>query len=85
MESFRGGAAGNDGRYRMSAVAHKAIPVWTSDDGWVTNLRIEHSAPPPRPTKSRQRLTPDQRGRFWQSIVETSSAAKAEPDEGRQT
>ena len=63
----------------MSIKTTIPTPVWTYDDGWVTNLWIEYPAPPPRPTKSRPRLTPEQRGRFWQSVVDTSAAAKAEP------
>lgn len=68
----------------MRAVNKNAAPVWTIDDGWVCNLRIEHPAPPPCSTKSRPRLTPEQRGRFWQSVADTSAAAKADTgEEGR--
>lgn len=59
-------------------------PVWTIDDGRVSNIRIERSAPPPPRTKLRPRLTPEQRGRFWQSVVDTSAAAKPKlGEEGR--
>lgn len=66
----------------MSAAATKAIPMWISDDGWVTSLRIERSAPAPLRTKPSPRLTPAQRGRFWQSVVDTSAAAKATSSQG---
>ena len=60
------------------------ITVWTCDDSWVTNLRNVHPVPPPRRTKLRPQLTPEQRGRFWQSVVDTNSAAKADMgEEGR--
>lgn len=68
----------------MSPENEKFAPVWISDDGWVTNLRIVHPAPLPRRTKPRPRLTPEQRGRFWQSVANTSAAAKADTgEEGR--
>ena len=66
----------------MKAADHKRPWVWTGDDGRVTNLRYKY--PPPRRTKPRPRLTPEQRGRFWQSVVDTSAAAKANPREGQQ-
>lgn len=60
----------------MSAAAPKAIPMWISDDGWVTNLRIERSAPAPLCTKPRPRLTPAQRGRFWSSVGQAIEAVR---------
>mgnify|MGYP001195887712 CR=1 FL=1 len=63
----------------MRAAIPNSPPVWTIDDGWGANLSIVHPAPPPRRTKPRPRLTPEQRGRFWQSVVDTGAAAKAEP------
>ena len=68
----------------MRTATPNSPPVWTYDDGWVTNLRIVHPAPLPRRTKPRPRLTPEQRGRFWQSVADTSAAAKADTgEEGR--
>ena len=68
----------------MISATHNPTPVWTIDDGWFTNLRIVHPAPLPRRTKPRPRLTPEQRGRFWQSVANTSAAAKADTgEEGR--
>ena len=58
-----------------------AVRVWRCDSNWVTNL-LKYQSPPPRPTKSRPRLTPAQRGRFWQSVVDTSAAAKATSSQG---
>ena len=63
----------------MTLANENITPVWTYDDGWVTNLWIVHPSPPPQRTKPRPRLTPEQRGRFWQSVVDTGAAAKAEP------
>ena len=66
----------------MISATHNPTPVWTIDDGWFTNLRIVHPAPPPLRTKPRPQLTPAQRGRFWQSVVDTSVAAKATSSQG---
>ena len=59
-----------------------SVPAWTIDDGRVADLGIEHPAPPPSITKPRPRLTPEQRGRFWQSVADTSAAAKATSSQG---
>ena len=67
------------------SIDDNSVPVWTMDDGRVADLGIVHPTPPPRPTKSRPRLTPEQRGRFWQSVADTSAAAKANSGEGRRT
>ena len=69
----------------MRTATPNSPPVWTSDDGWVTNLRVIHPAPPPLRTKPRPQLTPEQRGRFWQSVVDTSAAAKVNTGEEGQT
>ena len=61
----------------MSAAAPKAIPIWISDDGWVSNLRIVHLVPPPRRSKPRPQLTPAQRGRFWSSVGQAIEAVRA--------
>ena len=65
----------------MRTATPNSPPVWTSDDGWVTNLRIAHPAPPPLRTRHRPRLTPEQRGCFWQSVVDTGAAAKPKSSE----
>ena len=61
----------------MRAPVKKATPLWTSDDGLVTKPRTVHPAPPPGITKPRPRLTPEQRGRFWQSVGAAIEAAQA--------
>lgn len=68
----------------MRAAIPNSPPVWTIDDCLVSNLRIVHPSPPPLRTKQRPRLTPEQRGRFWQSVIDTRSAAKPNSgEEGR--
>ena len=67
------------------SIDDNSVPVWTMDDGRVADLGIVHPTPPPFRTKPRPRLTPAQRGRFWQSVVDTSAAAKVNTGEEGQT
>lgn len=61
----------------MRVATPNSPPVWTIDDGWVSNLRIVHLVPPLRRSKPRPQLTPAQRGRFWSSVGQTIEAAEA--------